>query len=66
MTVEDIKRKLRAIPGMDVLLAQDWARPWIERAGRETVKRVINGELTAVRRRMLAGQEEDEIGRAHV
>ena len=59
MTVEDIKRKLRAIPGMDVLLAQDWARPWIERAGRETVKRVINGELTAVRRRMLAGQEED-------
>ncbi len=59
MTVEDIKQKLRAIPGMDVLLAQDWARPWIERAGRETVKRVINGELTAVRRRMLAGQEED-------
>lgn len=59
MTVEDIKRKLRAIPGMDILLAQDWARPWMERVGRETVKQAINGELTAIRRRMLAGGEED-------
>ena len=49
MTVEDIKRKLRAIPGMDILLAQDWARPWMERVGRETVKQAINGELTAIR-----------------
>ena len=59
MAVEDIKRKMRTIPGMDILLTQEWAGPWVERMGREAVKRVINGELTALRRRMLAGVDED-------
>ena len=57
--IEDIKKKMRAIPGMDILLAQDWALPWVGELGRETVKRVLNGELTRIRRRMLAGEETD-------
>ncbi|MCR4818338.1 MAG: L-seryl-tRNA(Sec) selenium transferase [Fretibacterium sp.] len=58
MGVEDIRKKMRAIPGMDILLTQDWAAPWIERLGREAVKRVFNAELTALRRRILAGENE--------
>ena len=40
--IEDIRKKMREIPGMDILLAQDWALPWIGELGRETVKRVRN------------------------
>jgi len=57
--IEDIRKKMREIPGMDILLAQDWALPWIGELGRETVKRVLNGELTRIRRRMLAGEDAD-------
>lgn len=57
--IEDIKKKMRAIPGMDILLAQDWMLPWIGELGRDTVKRVLNGELTRIRRRMLAGEDAD-------
>ena len=57
--IEDIKKKMRGIPGMDILLTQDWALPWIGELGRETVKRVLNGELTRIRRRMLAGEDRD-------
>ena len=59
MAVEDIRKKMRAIPGMDILLTQDWAGSWVERMGRETVKRVLNAELTALRRRLLSGSDED-------
>ena len=58
MGVEEIRKKMRAIPGMDILLAQEWAVPWIERLGREAVKRAFNAELTALRRRILAGEDE--------
>ena len=76
--IEDIRKKMREIPGMDILLTQDWVLPWIGELGRETVKRVLNGELTRIRRRMLAGEDTDvsadalrkkfeaQIGRAHV
>lgn len=57
--IEDIKKKMRAIPGMDILLIQDWVLPWIGELGRDTVKRVLNGELTRIRRRMLAGEDTD-------
>ena len=39
--IEDIKKKMRAIPGMDILLAQDWVLPWVGELGWETVKRVM-------------------------
>ena len=32
--IEDIKKKMRAIPGMDILLAQDWVLPWVGELGR--------------------------------
>ena len=57
--IEDIRKKMREIPGMDILLTQDWVLPWIGELGRETVKRVLNGELTRIRRRMLAGEDAD-------
>ncbi|MBR1672258.1 MAG: L-seryl-tRNA(Sec) selenium transferase [Fretibacterium sp.] len=56
MVVEDIRKRMRAIPGMDILLAQEWAAPWIEKLGREAVKRVFNAELTGLRRQMLAAE----------
>lgn len=59
MTVEDIRKRMREIPGMDTLLGQDWAELWSQRLGRERVKGVIDGELTALRRRLLSGSEED-------
>ena len=65
MAVEDIRKKMRSIPGMDILLTQEWAASWIERMGRDTVKRVINEELTAIRRRILAGADED-VSQEHI
>ena len=62
MGVEDIRKKMRAIPGMDILLTQEWAAPWIEKLGREAVKRAFNTELTALRRRILAGEDEPGTG----
>ncbi|MBQ9566310.1 MAG: L-seryl-tRNA(Sec) selenium transferase [Synergistaceae bacterium] len=58
MANEDFKKRMRAIPGMDILLSQEWAAPWIERLGRDAVKRVMTGELSAIRRRLLAGADE--------
>ncbi|MCR5346539.1 MAG: L-seryl-tRNA(Sec) selenium transferase [Fretibacterium sp.] len=58
MGVEEIRKRMRTIPGMDILLAQEWALPWIERMGREAVKRAFNTELTSLRRRILAGEIE--------
>ncbi|MBQ7264008.1 MAG: L-seryl-tRNA(Sec) selenium transferase [Synergistaceae bacterium] len=50
---------MRSIPGMDVLLGQDRMAVWIERLGRGATKRIIDRELTALRRRMLSGSDED-------
>ncbi|MDR1733212.1 MAG: L-seryl-tRNA(Sec) selenium transferase [Synergistaceae bacterium] len=57
--IDEIKMKMRAIPGMDVLLEQEWARRWQPNLGRETVKQVFNGELTRIRRRILEGENVD-------
>ncbi|MDR1048186.1 MAG: L-seryl-tRNA(Sec) selenium transferase, partial [Synergistaceae bacterium] len=53
--IEDIRQKMRAIPGMDTLLEKEWALPWQKELGRETVKRIFNGELERLRRRILEG-----------
>ncbi|NLL36973.1 MAG: L-seryl-tRNA(Sec) selenium transferase [Fretibacterium sp.] len=50
---------MRSIPGMDILLAQDWSLPWQEELGRETVKRHFNADLTQIRRKLLEGEIED-------
>jgi L-seryl-tRNA(Ser) seleniumtransferase len=57
--IDDIRLKMRAIPGMDVLLEKEWALPWQKELGRETVKRIFNEELTRVRRRILEGENTE-------
>ena len=52
----DKRQRLRAIPGMDIVLGYDWAADWTARLGRMRIKREINKELDAVRTRLL----EDE------
>lgn len=57
--IEDIKQKMRTIPGMDILLEQDWTKPWQKELGRDSVKRIFNAELTQVRRLLLEGTDID-------
>lgn len=45
----DIGQKLKVIPAMDVILGADWVQTWLERLGRERVKRIINKELSIIR-----------------
>ncbi|MDR1621171.1 MAG: L-seryl-tRNA(Sec) selenium transferase [Synergistaceae bacterium] len=56
---DDIGQKMRAIPGMDVLLEKEWTASWRQRLGRETVKRVFNEELSRIRRALLRGEDID-------
>jgi L-seryl-tRNA(Ser) seleniumtransferase len=54
--IDGIEQKMRLIPGMDVLLEQEWTRPWQAELGRSTVKRVFGEELARVRQRLLKGK----------
>jgi len=57
--IDEIRQKMRAIPGMDVLLDGEWTRRWQADLGREMVRRVFNEELTRLRRRLLEGEDVD-------
>ncbi|GHV46498.1 L-seryl-tRNA(Sec) selenium transferase [Synergistales bacterium] len=57
--IEKIKQKIKTIPGMDILLEQEWAKPYQAELGRDTVKRVFNDELTKLRRLILSGEDVD-------
>ena len=57
--IDDIRKKMRSIPGMDGLLEQEWTLPWQKELGRDTVKRVFNEELTRIRRSFLEGKDCD-------
>ena len=57
--IENIRQRMRSIPGMDMLLEADWSLPWQKRLGRDTVKRVLNTQLTRIRRDLLEGRELD-------
>ena len=57
--IDDIKQKMRSIPGMDILLEKEWTQPWQKELGRDTVKRVFNAELTRIRRQLLESQDTD-------
>ncbi|MCL2684220.1 MAG: hypothetical protein FWE55_03155, partial [Synergistaceae bacterium] len=52
---EEIKRKMRSIPGMDVLLEKEWAVRWQKKLGRDAVKQVFNAELARIRGVLLGG-----------
>ncbi|MBQ6115281.1 MAG: L-seryl-tRNA(Sec) selenium transferase [Synergistaceae bacterium] len=56
--MSDKGQKLRAIPGMDIVLEYEWVQSWLERLGRMRVKRIINNELTQIRRSILDGDSE--------
>ena len=51
--MSDIRQRLSAIPGMDIILNYDWVQAWIDELGRMRVKRVINKELSEIRRSIL-------------
>jgi L-seryl-tRNA(Ser) seleniumtransferase len=55
--IDDIRQKMREIPGMDILLEKEWVQPWRKELGRETVKRLFNEELARIRRRILEGKD---------
>jgi L-seryl-tRNA(Ser) seleniumtransferase len=55
--IDDIRQKMREIPGMDILLEKEWVLPWQKELGRETVKRIFNEELARVRRNILEGKD---------
>ncbi|MDR1376070.1 MAG: L-seryl-tRNA(Sec) selenium transferase [Synergistaceae bacterium] len=55
--VDGIEQKMRAIPGMDVLLEKEWTIPWQKQLGRERVKQVFNQELSRIRRALLQGED---------
>lgn len=52
----DIGQRLRAIPGMDIILNYDWVQDWTERIGKIRVKREINKELGEIRGRILSDE----------
>ena len=52
---DEIKRKMRSIPGMDALLEKEWVAPWQEKLGRDTVKQIFGAELTRIRQTLLSG-----------
>lgn len=57
--IDEIRQKMRSIPGMDILLEKEWTRSWQAELGRDTVKRVFNDELTRIRRSLLEGTDVD-------
>ena len=54
----DKGQKLRAIPAMDIVLGYDWVQAWQQRLGRMRIKRVINHELSEIRRAIIENDGE--------
>ena len=59
--MSDKRQKLRAIPGMDVILDYDWVQSWEKKLGRLRIKRIINQELSAIRNNILESDEAEFI-----
>ena len=55
--MSDKRQKLRAIPGMDILLESDWVQSWEKELGRLRIKRIINLELSAIRNNIIENDE---------
>ncbi|MDY6399361.1 MAG: L-seryl-tRNA(Sec) selenium transferase [Synergistales bacterium] len=51
-------QRLKKIPAMDIILNADWLQSWLEKLGRMRVKRVINGELSQIRKDILENNFE--------
>lgn len=59
MKEQNKNKNLRSIPGMDIVLAQEWTEDWIKKIGRSTVKKIINSELSVVRSKILKNENEE-------
>ncbi|GHS94334.1 L-seryl-tRNA(Sec) selenium transferase [Synergistales bacterium] len=57
--IEKIKQKIKTIPGMDILLEQEWTKNAQAELGRDTVKRIFNEELAKLRHLILSGSDVD-------
>lgn len=56
--MSNIGQKLKAIPAMDIILKADWLQSWLEKLGRMRVKRIINDELSQIRKNILENDYE--------
>ena len=59
--MSDKGQKLRAIPGMDIILGYDWVHTWEAKLGRLRIKRIINKELANIRTKILDSDESEFI-----
>ena len=55
--MSDMRQRLSEIPGMDIILGCEWLQKWLDELGRMRVKRVINNELSEIRRRILNDED---------
>ena len=55
----DTGQRLRAIPGMDIILNSDWLGSYLEKLGRMRVKRIINKKLSQTRKNILENEEAE-------
>lgn len=53
-------QRLKKIPAMDIILNADWLQSWLEKLGRMRVKRIINKELSQIRKNILENNFEFE------
>lgn len=46
---ENLNERLRELPGIDIILSQDWISEWLNSLGHNRVKEILNAELSKVR-----------------
>lgn len=49
---ENLNERLREIPGIDIILSQDWLSKWLKSLGHNKVKEILNAELSKIRARI--------------
>lgn len=57
--IEQLKERMRALPAMDTLLAQEWVEEWNTELGRGTVKSLFSEMLAQIRRDILEDKRFD-------
>lgn len=57
----EIGQRLRAIPGMDIILNYDWVQTWSEKIGRMRIKRIIDKKLSEIRKNILENEQAEFI-----
>ena len=55
--MSDTGQRLRIIPGMDIILEYDWVQTWSDKIGRIRIKKIINKELSEIRKNILENED---------